>query len=145
MNPSKILRIALIAEIALVPVGVAFSFWADGFLPGEVLALEENQKSAIVDFESPVLIVFIVAAVALFCAWMAAVVGLFQQRRWGAWLYLFSTFGALPVYFMTGFDVRHPIDQVFDDVFRFIPGFIIGLAFFSGAIPKKDAPVATAS
>jgi urea transporter len=141
MNPSKILRIAVIAEIALIPVGVAVSFWADSFLPNDVITLEENQKSAFTDIESigPGMIAFIVVALAMFGAWIASIIGLLKLRRWGAWLYLVTTFASLPIYFMTGFDVRHPIDQVFDDIYRFIPGFIIGLAFFSSAIPKKDS------
>ena len=141
MHPSKLLRIAIIAEIALIPVGAAVSFWADSFLPSDVLTLEENQKIAFTDIETigPGMIVFMVAAPAMFGAWIASIIGLLKLRRWGAWLYLVTTFLALPIYFMTGFDVRHPVDQVFDDIYRFITGFIIGLAFFSGAIPKKDS------
>jgi hypothetical protein len=141
MNPSKLLRIAVITEIALIPVGVAISFWADSFLPGDVLTLEENQKVAFTDIETIGLgmIAFMTAALAIFGAWIASIIGLLKLRRWGAWLYLVTTFLALPIYFMTGFDVRHPVDQVFDDIYRFIPGFIIGLAFFSGAIPKRDS------
>jgi hypothetical protein len=60
-------------------------------------------------------------------------------KRWGAWLYLITTFSVLPIYFMFGFDVRHPIDQIFDDIYRSIPGLIIGLAFFSDAIPKRGS------
>jgi len=40
---------------------------------------------------------------------------------------------------MMGFDLRHPIDIVFDDLYRFIPGFVIGLAFFSDAIPQPNS------
>ena len=138
MNPSKILRIAVIAEIALIPVGVAISFWADSFLPSNVITLEENQNSVFtkIDTFGPGVIAFILAVLVMLGLWIASIIGLLMLKWWGAWLYLFSTFSALPIYFMTGFDVRHPIDQIFDDFYRFIPGFIIGLAFFSGAIPK---------
>ena len=141
MNPSKILRIAVIAELALIPFGIAVSFWANSFLPSDVITLEENQKNPFTDIESigPGMIAFIVAALAMFGAWITSIIGLLKLKRWSAWLYLVTTFLALPIYFMTGFDVRHPVDQVFDDIYRFIPGFIISLAFFSGAIPKKDS------
>ena len=144
MNPSKILRIAVIAEILLIPVGVAISFWADSFLPNDVITLEENQKSAvteITDIHSIGLgmIAFMVAGLAMFAAWIASIIGLLKLKRWGAWLYLFTAFLALPIYFISGFEVCHPIDQIFYDILRFLPGFIIGLAFFSGAIPKRDS------
>jgi urea transporter len=141
MNPSKILRIAVIAEIALIPVGIAVSFWADTFLPSDVVTLEENQNTAFTDLDSigPGMMAFILAGLAISGAWIASIIGLLKLKRWGAWLYLFTAFLALPIYFMTGFEVNHPIDQIFYDIFRFIPGFIIGLAFFSGAIPKKTA------
>jgi len=85
------------------------------------------------------MIAFIVGGLAMFVAWIASIIGLLKLKRWGAWLYLFTTFSALPIHFMTGFDVRHPIDLIFDDIYRFIPGLIIGLAFFSDAIPKRDS------
>ena len=141
MSPSKILRIAVIAEIALIPVGVAVSFWADSFLPSDIVTLEENQNIAFTDIDSfgPGMIALMVAFLAISFAWIASIIGLLKLKRWGAWLYLFTAFLALPIYFMTGFEVCHPIDQIFYDIFRFIPGFIIGLAFFSGAIPKETA------
>jgi len=141
MNPSKILRIAIIAEIALIPIGVAVSFWAESSLPSDVITLEENQTSAFSEIESigPGMIAFMAVALVMVGGWIAAIIGLLKLKRWGAWLYLFTTLLALPIYFMTGFDVRHPIDQVFDDIYRFIPGFIIGLAFFSGAIPNQES------
>ena len=141
MKPATILRLAVIAEIALIPLGIAVSFWADSFLPKDVIALEENQTSAFTDIQSmgPGMIALMVGGFVLLGAWIASIIGLLKLKRWGAWLYLFSTFLTLPVYFMTGFEVRHSIDQIFDDIFRFIPGLIIGLAFFSNAIPKKSS------
>ncbi|MBC8126817.1 MAG: hypothetical protein H8M99_06700 [Gloeobacteraceae cyanobacterium ES-bin-144] len=139
MKAATMLRLAVIAEIALIPLGIAVSFWADGFLPKDVIALEENQTSAFTDIQSmgPGMIALIVCGLALLGAWIASIVGLLKLKRWGAWLYLFSTFLVLPAYLMTGFEVRHSIVQIFDNIFRFIPRFIIGLAFFSDAIPKK--------
>jgi hypothetical protein len=103
------------------------------------LTIEENQPNAFTDIHSFSLsmIAFMLAGLAMFGAWIASIIGLLKLRRWGAWLYLFSTFLALPIYFMTGIDVRHPIDRIFDDIYHFIPGMIIGLAFFSNAIPKN--------
>jgi len=141
MKAAKILRLAVIAEIALIPLGVAVSFWADSFLPKGALTLEENQSYAFADIQSFDLstIAFMVGALVMLGTWIASIVGLLKLKRWGAWLYLITTFSALPIYFMTGFDVRHPIDQIFDDIYRFIPGLIIGLAFFSDAIPKRGS------
>ena len=141
MTPSKILRIAVIAEIALIPVGFGVSFWADSFLPSDVVTLEENQNTAFTDFDSigPRMIAFLVAALAISGAWIASIIGLLKLKRWGAWLYLCTAFLGLPIYFMAGFTVWHPIHQIFYDILRLIPGFIIGLAFFSGAIPKETA------
>lgn len=83
MNPSKLLRISIITEIALIPVGVAVSFWADSFLPSDVLTLEENQKVALTDIETigPGMIAFMVATLAMFGAWIASIIGLLKLRR----------------------------------------------------------------
>ena len=139
MKAAKILRLAVIAEIALVPAGVAVSIWADSFLPKDVLTLEESQTDKFTDIQSmgPGMIALMAGSLVMCGAWIASIIGLLKLKRWGAWLYLFTTFSALPIYFMTGFDVRHPIDLIFDDIYRFIPGFILGLAFFSDAIPQK--------
>ncbi|MDA7630050.1 hypothetical protein N9873_04430 [Akkermansiaceae bacterium] len=132
---------AVILELALIPVGLAVSFAADNFLPPEALELEERQMEAFMDFSNigAGLILWMIFTAVMFAAWIASIIGLLSLRRWGAWLYLASTILALPIYFMMGFDVRHPIDIVFDDVYRFIPGFVIGLAFFSDAIPKSNS------
>ena len=141
MNAAKILRLAVIAEIALIPVGVGVSIWADSFLPKDALTLAESQPNIFTDIQSigPGMIAVMAGSLAMCGAWIASIIGLLKLKRWGAWLYLFTTLLALPLYFMFGFDVRHPIDQIFDDIYRFIPGLIIGLAFFSDAIPRKDS------
>jgi len=141
MKASKVLRIAVVAEVALIPVGVAVSFWADSFLPKDFLTLEESQSNPFADVQSmgPGMISYLVASLIMFGAWIASMIGLLKLKRWAAWLYLLTTVLALPLYFMFGIDVRHPIDQIFDDIYRFIPGFIIVLAFFSDAIPQKNS------
>ena len=138
MIAAKILKIAVIAEIALIPIGVAVSYWADSFLSAEALSFEENEAYALGDLQSIGVgsIFLIIGGTLMFGAWIASIIGLLKLRVWGAWLYLFSTILALPIYLIFGIDVRHPIDQIFDDIYRFIPGFVIALAFFSDAIPK---------
>ncbi|MES2477323.1 MAG: hypothetical protein V4640_16170 [Verrucomicrobiota bacterium] len=139
MNASKILKLAVIAEIALIPLGIAVSYWADRFLPEEALALVENQSLAFSTEEpmSSSTILILAASIPMLGVWIASWVGLFKLKRWGAWLYLISTLSALPLYLLFGIDVRHPIDQIFDSIYGFIPGLIIGLAFFSNAIPHQ--------
>ena len=141
MRAAKYLRLAVILELALIPVGLVVSFAADSFLPSEALELEEKQLEGFMNFSdiSVGLILWVVFTAIMFVAWVASIIGLLRLRRWGAWLYLASTILALPIYFMMGFDVRHPIDMVFDDLYRFIPGFVIGLAFFSDAILKPNS------
>jgi hypothetical protein len=77
MTPSRILRIAVVAEIALIPVGIAVSFWAHTFLPSDIITLEESQNTAFTDFDSmgPGMIAFIVAALAITGAWIASIIG----------------------------------------------------------------------
>ena len=135
MRAAKYLRLAVILELALIPVGIVVSFAADSFLPSEALELEEEQLEGFMNFFD----ISVVFTTIMFVAWVASIIGLLRLRRWGAWLYLASTILALPIYFMMGFDVRHPIDIVFDDLYRFIPGFVIGLAFFSDAILKPNS------
>jgi len=141
MRAAKYLRLAVILELALIPVGVGVSFAADSFLPPEALEMEAKQMESFMDFSSigVRLIPWMIFTAVMFGGWIASLIGLLKLRKWGAWLYLASTILALPLYFMVGFDVRHPIDIVFDDLYRFIPGFVIGLAFFSDAIPKPNS------
>jgi len=141
MKAATILRLAVIAEIGLIPVGVVVSIWADSFLPKDALTLEESQTNTFTDIPpiGPGMIAFMVGSLAMGGAWIVSIIGLLKLKRWGAWLYLFTTFWALPLYFMFGFEVHHPIDLVFYDLYRFIPGLIIALAFFSDAIPQKDS------
>ncbi len=141
MNAAKILRFAVIAEIVLILVAIPVSYWADRLLPDEVLALEQNQSNAFAGIDSisfGMRIVLAFGALVALGVWIASITGLLMLKRWGAWLYLITVFLALPAYFIMGFDVLHPIDHVLGDLLRLFPGFIIGLAFFSDAIPKKD-------
>lgn len=141
MNAAKVLKSAVIAEIALIPVGILVSWWTDNLLPKEVLALEQNQTNAFTGIDAIDLgmIALIIGVFVMLGAWIASVIGLLKLKRWGAWLYLFTYFSALPVWFMIGFDVLHPLDQAFDAIYGLLPGIIIGLAFFSNAIPKKGS------
>lgn len=140
MTAAKILRIAVIAEIALVPVYYFVNTWASRLLPSEALTVEENQVIPLLDFATmtPGGIAMIAAGVLFVVIGIASIVGLLKLRRWGAWLYLISHLLSLPVPFLTGFVVLHPMHQMLDVICFFIPGFIIALAFFSDAIPKKE-------
>lgn len=124
----------------MIPLGIGVSLISDRFLPPEVLELEDKQFENFMDFthiDARSVLLMIVGTV-LFSVWVVSTIGLLKFRKWGAWLYLALNIFSLPFYFMGGFDVRHPGEVVFDDVYRFIPGFIIGLAFFSDAIPKSN-------
>lgn len=146
MTAATILRIAVIAEIALFPVYYFMSCRADRQLPAEVLALEEQQAIPLADFVSMTPgAIALIAAVVIISAVIASIIGLLKLRRWGAWLYLVTTLLALPVPFLCGFVVLHPIHQMLDSICLFLPGFIIGLSFFSDAIPKKISDPSTAS
>jgi hypothetical protein len=140
MKAATILRLAVIFELVLIPLSIGVSLWADGLLPNEVIAFEENQTSVFTDINPSDLgmIALVVGGLVLVGAAIASVIGLLKLKRWGAWLYLFCTISTLPIYFMTGFEIRHPIDQIFDGICLSLPGFIIGLAFFSDALPKRD-------
>lgn len=145
MNAAKILKSAVIVEIALIPVSIAVSYWAGSFLPKEVLTLEENQTNFFTsiitesDFINFGAIALIAYAFVLLGAWIASIIGLLKLKRWGSWLYLCTIFLGLPIYFTTGFDVTHPIEQVNFNICGMLTGIIIGLAFFSNAIPRKDS------
>jgi len=141
MNAARWLRIAVLLEVALIPAGALLGLWADRLLPAAGLELEEEQVVGFLmdpDFGLGGLLFLVVFGVAACGCWIASLVGLLLLRRWGAWLYLAATFLVLPAYFLVGLDVRHPVHMMLDDLVRFIPGFVLGLAFFSDAIPKDE-------
>jgi len=78
MRAAKYLRLAVILELALIPVGVAISFAADSFLPPEALELEEKQLEGFMDFSeiSVGLILWVVFTAVMFGAWIASIIGL---------------------------------------------------------------------
>lgn len=142
MKAAKILRLTLIAELTLIPIGIAVSYWADSLLPRQIMTLEENQATAfsVILAGRAGMIAFTAASLLLllFGSYIASVIGLLLLKRWGAWLYLFGAILSLPLHLLTGFEVLHPVDLIFGGICQFTPGFIIALAFFTDAIPKRD-------
>jgi urea transporter len=141
MKAAKILRLAVIAELTLIPIGIAVSYWADSLLPREIITLEENHTTAfsVIEAGGAGMTAFTAASLLLlFGSYIASVIGLLLLKRWGAWLYLFGAILSLPLHLLTGFEVLHPVDLIFDGICQFTPGFIIALAFFTDAIPKRD-------
>jgi hypothetical protein len=82
------------------------------------------------------LILWGVFALVMLGLWLTSVVGLYTLRRWGAWLFTATTFLGLPLYFMLDFELLQPVHRVYESLSWIITGLIIGLAFFSDAIPK---------
>ncbi len=70
--------------------------------------------------------------------WIASVIGLLTLRRWGAWLYLAGAVLGIAYYITSGIEIMHPIELVADSIMGLLPGFILAMAFFSGAIPPKS-------
>ncbi|RYZ89928.1 MAG: hypothetical protein EOP06_08580 [Proteobacteria bacterium] len=139
MISTTALRTAVIVELFYVPISVAISYWTEDLLPEEALRLEENQESFFSNNKSftPAVLAVSAYCFAIIGMYFAAIIGLLRLRRWGAWLYLIAWIAALPVSFLFGFVVDHPIVEISQSLFCLLSGFILGLAFFSTAIPGK--------
>lgn len=140
MKAATALRIAVIAEIVMMLVGVGVAFWIKDWLPPELLEFQQNQPDYLMDEKVPPLIRggLIAALILVLGATLASIVGLLKLKPWGAWLYLLSVALLLPTYFGFGYAICHPIDQIYTEIYGIIQGMIIGLAFFSDAIPRNS-------
>ena len=109
------------------------------------MEFKENQPDYLMDEKvSPLLRgALITGMVALLVTTLGAIIGLLKLKMWGAWLYLISIVLVLPLYFAFGYTINHPIVQIYTEIYGIIHGMIIGLAFFSDAIPRRNGKPAS--
>ena len=145
MNAAKVLRIAVVAELVLIPLYVGVSIWTERLLPPDLLAIAENQQDYFTEFDPahPVGWALIAGMMVGAGLYIASIVGLLMLKRWGAWLYLLGIVVLSPAYFLTSFEIVHPLTQMTEGIGGIVTGIVLGLAFFSDAIPKKPSALPT--
>ena len=145
MIAANALRIAVTAWLVLMPLTLGITFWTEGQLPSELVDFRDSQQDHFTIFD-PILEIEWLMTGGVFITlgiWIGSVVGLLKMKRWGAWLYLLGIVVGLPLYFLSGFEIFHPLEQVVGDINNIVSGLILGLAFFSDAIPKKPSALPT--
>jgi hypothetical protein len=142
-SPAAALKWAVIADIALVLLGVPLTLSLEERMPPELVRFHEKQPVPFQDIlEGKVSWLVMVglgsAVVIVLGAWIVSYIGLLKRRRWGAKLYLLITVCMLSTYPLYGYAAFHPLEQIYTQVYGLVQGLVLGLAFFSDAIDWKS-------
>jgi hypothetical protein len=134
MRSSTALRICVVLEWVFMALGIILSLLLESSLPVPLrdwLAADAEQELTLREFA-----VFLVA-VPLITGAVVGSIGLLFLKRWAAWLYLVSlVIGTLLTPF-AGPTVEHALTVSANEIAVLLSGLIIGLAFFSDALPRK--------
>ena len=137
MKTSSILRVLLVLEWIVIITGVVLSCIMAAYLPPELQAWLAGQAEASVTM-SDWLLLFL--GVPLLIVMLVASIGLFMLRRWGAWLYVITTFLGTAIMPFTGPTVDHALADAVDETALILSGIVIGIAFFSNALKQEEQP-----
>lgn len=74
-----------------------------------------------------------------FLSGIAASIGLLLLKRWAAWLFLLTTAVAYTLMAFLGPTVEHGVTSAVNGAFSVVTGVILGLAFFTDALPARGA------
>jgi hypothetical protein len=140
MKAATALRAAAIAEIPLLLVGIGITVLMWDSLPPELAEYQENVKDPLTDEAGslPVRGALAIYLLATAGCWIAGLIGLMRLRTWGAWFYLISVVASLPSCFLFGYDISQPLEQAYYQACLMVSGGMLGLAFFSDALPWKS-------
>jgi type IV secretory pathway TrbD component len=132
MGAKTVLRGAIVLEWVCVLCSVGLSFALAGHLPAPLQAWRTQ------DFERGLTgqeMLVGAAMVVVLLAGVVASLGVFLLQRWAAWLYLTTRFVGCLLLPFTGPTVEHALTDAVDEVGTLLSGVVLGLAFFSGAVP----------
>lgn len=137
MRVSTVLRICVLSEWVLVGISITLSLFLESHLPPplqEWLTTEAEQDS------QPYEAFLLAGGFLLLLFALAGSVGLLFLKRWGAWLYLLSLVIGYLLFPFFGPTVEHGLADAVDELTVMLSGLILGLAFFSDALPAKQKP-----
>lgn len=143
IKPATLLKSAVIADIAMILLGVPLVLWLEGRMPPELVSFHERQPvpfQDILDGKASWLVIMGLcsAVMTVLGALIVSYIGLLKRKRWGARLYLVITISTLSTYFLYGYAALHPLEQIYTHVCGLVQGLILGVAFFSDAIDWKS-------
>jgi hypothetical protein len=140
MTTTLALRMAIVFEWVFAVSTMILSAALESFLPDplrEYLALEAERVPGLGDLLLlPVLLVVSLGGI-------ASSIGLMFLQRWARWSYLaFSAIACVIIPFL-GPQVEHGLAGTFDMIGTTLSGVVLGLAFFTNAIPEKKRTIDT--
>lgn len=137
MRVSTVLRICVLSEWVLVGISITLSLFLESHLPTplqEWLTTEAEQDL------QPYEAFLLGGGFLLLLFALAGSVGLLFLKRWGAWLYLLSLVIGYLLFPFMGPTVEHGLADAVDELSVMLSGLVLGLAFFSDALPGKRQP-----
>jgi len=139
MTAKLALRTAIVFEWLFGLAMIVLSFALERFLP------EALREYVALDAESPIAIgelLLLPLAILLLIATLASSIGLLLLQRWARWSYLASVVLGCVITPFLGPTVEHSLTDTFDRIATTLSGLVIGIAFFSDAIPERKSIVA---
>ena len=128
MENTKILQILVILEWIIVIAAVTLStLFLHDRMPLELKLWIDADLETDFTTSDIMSLVFLVAN-------FVGSVGLYNLKKWGAWIYLGSGILILPLVPFTGPLVLHGIESAMYDITMIISGMIIALAFFTDTL-----------
>lgn len=131
-----VFRSAIVCEWLLVVAGLILSDVLQGSLPGQ---LQEYLEWEYAKDIAPRVWIFLIYMPIYFVAYIVGSVGLLMLKPWAKWLYMVAVIDAYVVpAFLPYPVVEHAITSLVYDAEAILSGFIIGVAFFSNVLKKRD-------
>src|SRR5688572_1362315 len=140
MTAKLALRTAIVFEWLFGLAMIALSFALERFLPEalrEYLALEAESPIAIGE------LLLLPLAILLLIVTLASSIGLLLLQRWARWSYLACVVLGCAITPFLGPTVEHSLTDTFEMVATTLSGLVIGISFFSDAIPERKSIVAS--
>ncbi len=135
MQAKTALRIALIAQVVVLFLGLAAHFLLQDQLPpplAEYLAQEDRREPTVGELA---LLALVLPALG---AHFVAIVGLYLLQPWARWVYLFVLVLFVPVGLMLGPTVEHVVQTALAELEYTLSGLVLGIAFFSDLFQGRD-------
>lgn len=137
MTARRALRIAIVGAWLMFITAQVLSYLLRNSLPAQLqvyLAAEDERETTLLGVAA------LLIGVPCLAASVVSSIGIFFFARWARWLYLGSmavSYAAAPLY---GPTVEHVVADTFDHAETLLSGVVLGIAFFTDAIPREDAP-----
>jgi hypothetical protein len=133
MNPLRLFRVLIFAQMAIVALAIAASVRLEKTLPGALQSYLRARQDA--PFDSKEVGVG-AAAIILLAAMVAAWIALLASWRIGPWIYLATIIGGVVLTLAADPTVTTAIETALDTSSSVIGGVILAMAFFSEVAPR---------